>query len=392
MHESSRSNPFPDFSRSSQQARDAALLRATTELFTQEVVHDHDEIRRYEELSTHLLPKVPLEDRAYVAERLATRLDAPASLIRTLAKDKIEVARLILARSPALGPLDLLAIIAATGPEHHRLIATRPGLPAEVMRALTITTGEVKPAVKTPVAPPAPSSASLESEPATAAAPAAPAAPSSSAGARTSSGWFSQREAVALRTNRFDPWQFLALDRPRRLRLMAELAMRPPVRRYAGSSDRIDRAFRSILGAAQIVGFARSGQQRALVEAISESLDIDASFVATSLDDASGEPLAVLLKVLGLDNTQAQQVFLLATTAVGVDVTAFFRLCDLYAAMEPVVAETLVESWREPRHPTIPRHEPLFAENGERRRQAASEPSRERTTPAVERPGRAAGK
>src|SRR5260221_3362559 len=116
---------------------------------------------------------------------------------------------------------------------------------------------------------------------------------------------------------------------------MAELAMRPPSRRYQGPSDRLDRAFRSILGAAQIVGFARTGQRKALVGAIAEGIGLTSEFITSCLDDATGEPLAVLLKAMGLDNTQAQQVFLLATTTVGRDVTVFFKVCDLYAAMEP---------------------------------------------------------
>ena len=47
------------------QRRDAALLRATTELFVLDVTHDSDEIRRYEELATHFLPKVGLADRLF---------------------------------------------------------------------------------------------------------------------------------------------------------------------------------------------------------------------------------------------------------------------------------------------------------------------------------------
>jgi hypothetical protein len=212
-----------------------------------------------------------------------------------------------------------------------------------------------------------------------------------SAAARSPTNWFSQREAISLKGNRFDPEHFLGLDRTARLRVMAELATRPPVRRYAGSSERLDRAFRSILGAAQIVGFARAGQRKALAAAIADGLGLQPDFVMTCLDDATGEPLAVLLKALGLDNPQAQQVFLLATTAVGRDVTTFFKVCDIYAAMEPVVAETLVESWRTGHWPTLPRHEPLFAENPERRRSGIAEPSRERLPPAAQRPERLSG-
>jgi hypothetical protein len=125
---------------------------------------------------------------------------------------------------------------------------------------------------------------------------------------------------------------FLALDRPARLRLLADLTTRPPSRRYSSPSGRIDQAFRSILGAAQIVSFARRGQIAELVTGMAEGLGIAEDVIRRSMDDKSGEAFAVMLKVLGLDNVQAQQVLLLATPAIGRDVNAFFKLADVFAA------------------------------------------------------------
>jgi hypothetical protein len=170
---------------------------------------------------------------------------------------------------------------------------------------------------------------------------------------------------MSLMANRFEPWLFLALDRPARLRLMAELATRPPIRHYAGPANRLDRAFRSILSAAQIAGHARARQRQTLIEAIAAGLQLETDFVIACLEDATGEPLAVLLKALALDNVQAQQVLLLASP-VGRDTAAFFKLCDLFAGMEPVVAETLTEAWREDIAGAAIRHEPLFADTEER--------------------------
>src|SRR4029077_14039161 len=81
---------------STQLMRDSALLRATTELFLQEEAHSADEVRRYEELVAHLLPKVADPDRAFLAERLAGRTDAPQAVVRMLAKDKIAIAAPVL--------------------------------------------------------------------------------------------------------------------------------------------------------------------------------------------------------------------------------------------------------------------------------------------------------
>jgi hypothetical protein len=370
-----RSDSLADFSSSGQPARDAALLRATTDLFAQELAHDRDEIRRYEELATHFLPRVSPEDRAFVAEQLAVRLDAPQSVIRMLAKDRVDIARHVIGQSPVLGPLDLLTIIAATGPAHHRLIAQRPDLAPEVEHALRLVGDQAtldvlgareagRGAGDVEIGRPA-------EEPTTASAP-----PDVAQG---------RGEALRARAERLDVWQFLGLDRAARLKLMAALATRPPVRRYAGPASRLDRAFRTILSAAQIVGFARSGQRQALVEAVSSGLGLEQEVVVACLDDATGEPAAVLLKALGLDNVQAQQVLLLATPTVGFEVSVFFGVSDLYAGMEKWIAEILVDAWRENAARPAPRHEPHLAENGTRRRPAAAERTPDRLPPPAER-------
>lgn len=124
---------------SSQQSRDAALLRATTELFVLDQTHDHAEIRRFEELTAHFLTKVTPADRAFVAERLARHPDAPGSVLRLLGKDLVEIASPILRHSAHLNSFDLLAILAATGPAHWRLIAGRDDLAPDIVAALRRT-------------------------------------------------------------------------------------------------------------------------------------------------------------------------------------------------------------------------------------------------------------
>jgi hypothetical protein len=373
MQKPFRSNDLADLSLSSQQNRDAALLRATTDLFVQESSHDRDEIRRYEELATHFLPRVTATDRAYVAERLAARPDAPAAVLRMLAKDTVEIARPVLLASPVLTSLDLLSVIAATGAEHHRLIAERRELAADVERALRlmgdIETTEViarrreSAAAATPLAEPA-------APPAVAPAPSPP----------SPLPFRRPREIAGPNPAAIDVWHFLALDRVHRLRLMADLTTRPPPRRYAGPAGRLDQAFRSILGAAQVVSFARRGQRRELVSAVAEGLGLDIEIVVACIDDISGEPFAILLKVLGLDNIQAQQVLLLATPHIGRDVNAFFRLADVYASMEKSVAEILVSAWRGDLAAT-PRHSPVFAPLSARR--PAGTPIETRDKPAL---------
>lgn len=356
---------------SGQRSHDSALLKASTELFVQDLSHDRDEVRRFEDLAAHLIPRVTQADRAFAAEKLAMRLDAPLSVIRMLARDTLEVAEPVLRRSPILGSLDLLSVIAATGPDHHRLIAERPALPKDVERALRLT-GDA--AVKTALD----ARLAAESPTENRDAPLAELAPAPSPSSP-------RPNASAARANGNDAWHFLALDRKARLRQMAEIASRPPVQPSAGPANPVDRAFRSILGAAQLVGHARTRNRQAIVSDISEGLGLASELIVACLDDPTGEPLAVLLKALALDGVQAQQVMLLASP-VGRDPKAFFLLCDVFAGMEPTVAETLVETWVSGPAAAKPRHQPVFADTRDRVRTDV-EIGRDKQLPAQRRAG-----
>ncbi len=361
MHPKRTSDGLADLARANEQRRDSALLRATTELFVLDVIHDRDEIRRFEELATHFLPKVSVDVRAFVAERLAICADAPPAVVGMLARDVPDVAAPIIKHSSVLGPVDLLGIIAATGVEHHRLIAKRSVLSPEVSRALRLT-GD--PAI---VARLDGASARTQAAPAVANAPVAPPMPP-----------VAEPEIAAVnglyRSNRLDPWRFLSLDRKARLRLIADIASRPPPMPYASNPKRLDQAFHTILSAAQIVGYARGGHVGPIINAISEGLGLPKKLVTAAIEDKSGDVFAVMLKALRLDDVQARQVFLLVCPS-GRDVKTFFPLSDLYAGMEPTVAETLVEAWRDTEGAGKEGHEPHFGPNSDVRRSAvASKP------------------
>jgi hypothetical protein len=294
--------------------------------------------------------------------------------MRTLAKDAIEVAAAVIRKSPVLTSLDLLAVIATTGPEHHRLVAERPGLSADVARALRVTGNKLVAAALDELASREPSDGPQDVS----------STQHASNGAATSPATESARSAIPS-PHRFDPWLFLALERPARLQLLAELSAHPPSRRYSGPTERVDRAFRSMLSAALIVGFARSGQRDRLVDVVAESIEVDRDFVTASLDDRTGEALAVLLKAITLENVQAQQVFLLSASKIGRDVDAFFRLCDLYAGLEPIVAETLANAWVAGRLQRAPHHLHLTSSTSDRQRPTIGDAGHNRQLPLTER-------
>ena len=361
------SDDLADVARANQQTRDLALLRATTELFAQDLTHDEDEVRRYEELAIHFLPKVPVEVRATVSERLAICADAPRAVVRALARDVFQVAAPVIRRSPVLDSFDLLSVIAATDVEHHRLVARRSDLGDDVKRALRLT-GDAEVI------------GYLDHGPSMRAAPVDEADEESQAGRAP------EAPAPQPRRNRFDVFQFLALDRATRLKVIADIAMRPPVPRPAASGQSAERAFQSILSAAQIVGYARNGQTGELIAAIADGLELNPDAVAACVHDHSGEGLAIMLKALRLDEIQAQQVFLTASP-VGRDVQAFFPLTDLFAGMEYATAETLCEAWRIVTAERKAGHQPYLADNADRRRGTMGTPTR--TEQAPEREDRA---
>jgi len=320
-----RTDLLPDLSLSDQQSRDAALLRLITDLFAQEPSHSRDEIRRFEELATHFLRRASPADRAHVSASLAARHDAPHAVILMLARDDIEIARPVLERSPVLDTLDLLAIIAGGSDDHRKAIAGRTVLSPEVDRALRRFTGEAgQPASPSPENPPG---------------------------------------AIDLEAaRRWGVWQFLSLDRPTRLRLIADIAASPRMQRYAVPSPA---SARTVLDAALVVGHARRGDFRALVDRIVRSLDLDITSVTACLEDITGEPSVILLKALGLDEAQADQALLTTMRVTGRDLSRFSTLFEFYAGLDRWVAEILVDSWRR-RQASPATHQPHFAENGDR--------------------------
>jgi uncharacterized protein (DUF2336 family) len=342
MPHPSFADDLADLPRSTAETRDTSLIRATTDLYVQDGMHDREAIRRYEALATHFLPKISAADRAYVAERLADRADAPASVIRMLARDVIDVAAPVLASSPVVDTLTLLATIAVTGPEHHRVVARRKDLSDQVKRALRLTGDRDVLSVMDGAKSDALASPSV-----------------ADAG--------EQRPPAGVEPHR-DGWRFLALPRRERLAILVDYATRPAAAQRGGSTNRLDRAFRSILGAAKIVGFARAGQRSQLIAAIAEGLDLAPDFVKACVEDATGEATAILLKALRLDSAQAQQVFLLATPT-GRDAKAFFPLADLYAGIEAGIAEAIVDAWRAQAAGQKPAYVPFVA--GEDRARSA---------------------
>ncbi|ODN70064.1 hypothetical protein [Methylobrevis pamukkalensis] len=83
----------------------ASLFAVTSENCTLE------QIEIYDQVLSRLADMVETEARAFAAAKIAPLRRAPEDTIRRFARDEIEVARVVLAKSPVLTDHDLLDII-----------------------------------------------------------------------------------------------------------------------------------------------------------------------------------------------------------------------------------------------------------------------------------------
>ncbi len=87
------------------------------------------------DLLVEMLREAEPAERARVARRMATLTEPPASVLRLLLHDEVEIARPLLEDAP-LPDSDLLHAIADSGPAHQRLIAGRKAVSEVVADAL----------------------------------------------------------------------------------------------------------------------------------------------------------------------------------------------------------------------------------------------------------------
>jgi len=94
------------------------------------------------DLLVDMLREAEPEERKKVARRLATLSEIPASLVRLLLRDHVDVAEELLIECPSLSDADLLDCIRLTDLEHRRLVALRRGV-NEVVCDVLIEFGEI---------------------------------------------------------------------------------------------------------------------------------------------------------------------------------------------------------------------------------------------------------
>ncbi len=295
----------------------STLLRVLTDLYVHRLAHTPDEERHYTELALRLLEAVDVPTRIAVAKRLAGYRTAPARVLQWLTENVADV--------------------------------------AGELRARSLLTGGVDPAVPHPAVMPAVEDATLRQ------------------GER-----FTDAPHVVDRTTAgvLNELFFTANAQERRLVLLNFDVVAPvPAGRVGVSFDpSVGRRFEAA---------ALAGNNEEFAQLLARALRISREQARRMARDELGEPVAVAGKALGLARDVLHRILLFVNPAVGHSVERVHSLAALYDAMTPQAAQGMVEIWQAlPQNERAgAKHQPLTWDEV-MRRGARAAPAAPRTAPA----------
>ncbi|CAN5275754.1 hypothetical protein BH10PSE7_BH10PSE7_23420 [soil metagenome] len=248
------------------------------------------------DMLARLVPRLPLKARLAVAERVSLMENAPPLLLRDLIWDRrIEVAGPLLEKSPTIGDADLLAVIAENDLAKQRMIARRRMI-SQTLAAGLITTGDsavLLTLIRNP-------------------------------GASFSSDSFHQLCLTARGTPSLQAPLATRTDTPATIAFELFWCLPPELRRYTLSrfltdSENLNRIMKigqvigigdaltgDTINPATIDGFLALVERGDVAEAattLARLSGIGPDLAIRILSDPFGEPLAVMLKALGLNRT-----------------------------------------------------------------------------------------
>ena len=82
--------------------------------------------------------------------------------------------------------------------------------------------------------------------------------------------------------------------------------------------------------------------------------------------DASGEPIVVAAKALGMKAAVLQRVLLFLNPAIGQSVQRVYDLADLFDELTHEAAERMLTIWRDTGAAAAPAHQPVYSQDGKR--------------------------
>lgn len=305
--------------------RHSVLIRSLADLYAVVPEHLPEDRDRFETLFRPLYAQADAADRRAVAATLARRRDLPVSVAEDFLADDAAIAALYLEAAPAPDETALLHAVVRGSAAVRRLIARRPNLSEPVVLALLVA-GEdevVADLADNPTAAiPEHLIEELESEAAEVAAQPAPAL----------------AEPLVRFLAKSDADRLADLDAriAATAFVQAELAGRTQPRQPP----------------ADLFAKACAGDRPGLARALATALDLAPATAAALIDDRGGEPLAVALAALGVDNALATSLLLLLLPD---DTRTYWRIAmlrDLHERTGWRASAEILDLWRGPRAAT----------------------------------------
>jgi uncharacterized protein (DUF2336 family) len=288
------------------------LVRVLTDLYIQKPAHSSEEERHYTELALRLIDTVDLATRVAVAKKIAVYPGAPPAVARRLARDVIEVAEPVLRHSTALTMTDFDAIVRDFGFEHACVIASR-------------NTAVTEPVVLPTVAAAATAAADIELESA-------------------------DLELAGL---------FFAADPAARRMLLMSVGNaegEAPAAPMVSPREQPNETIRALESA------ALSRNRAKFTSLLAQALRLPHEKAAQIVNDASGEPLLVAAKAVGMPSIVLQRVLMFIDPAIGESVQRVFELAALYERIHAQAALRIIASLRgdDIVRPRRPAHRPVY--------------------------------
>ncbi|PLX39047.1 MAG: hypothetical protein C0606_00430 [Hyphomicrobiales bacterium] len=357
---------FEKLARNAGPDRSAALLRACAELYASEDKHTERERRLFQSIVYDLFGTCGSDGKRVLADLVAAHPETPKPVLRLLYREPIDIARQVILRSPQLDELEMLRI-ANLGGAHLQTLAERPDLPLLALQAIVMADdlGAI--------------------------------------------GALIGNRSVSLEPV---PFEKLLQAVTRNHRLGDQLALRPDIAGErlveifldlgrAGRERVVAAVEHKLLGASvgrkpipvttKVSGNGHyplykaiySRDRELLLSLLAQEFDLRRTLVERILDDATGEPIAVLLKASGIPTDRAIAAFsdIIPTLAQSSDkvrsLTRFFDRLSVKAALY------LIDQWRisdqpamrVPPHLVSPVHKLAAAESQRRLKAQVTQPT-----------------
>ena len=295
------------------------LVRVLTDLYIQKPAHSSEEERHYTELVLRLIDTVDLATRVAVAKKIAVYPGAPPAVARRLARDVIEVAEPVLRHSTVFTMTDFDAIVRDFGFEHACVIASR-------------NTAVTEPVVLPTVAPAAIAAADIAAE---------------------------DQDSVRASADFELAGLFFAADPAARRMLLMSVGNaegEAPAEPMVSPREQPNETIRALESA------ALSRNRAEFTSLLEQTLRLTHEKAAQIVNDASGEPLLVAAKAVGMPSIVLQRVLMFIDPAIGESVQRVFELAALYERIHTQAALRIIGSLRgdEVVRPRRPVHRPMY--------------------------------